>query len=371
MSKTYILGAGFSKAVANGPILKDLWSYIENARLFEEQRPDVPKKFRRHRIDWFDELDDFLNNIEEEAKKRFINIKDQSLNITTQLRENLEYLFTLIDLHANAPNIIFNKPNVDIKSYPLIPLQFTSRNQLRKISGILSLYLYLVFVKLKNSQLSWDFAKKIQNNDNLITFNYDLVLEKLLMNREKWYPYKGYVGVHQFEYEDDEEELKEKDLTSTLKIHKLHGSINWRTKDLLEKFNSIDEVLIVMDNLEEQGFYFNDLLDRKPETSQGFYVGLYSPKIIHPSFFKPLQYREFFEIWRSAINVISKSEELIVIGYSFRPEDTNAYLLLSNINRKSQITIVDIDSENIKEKIKSLGFENIKCVNSIEEFMQN
>ena len=108
--RTFVLGAGFSKAVADGPLMNEIWNYIEKAYENEKKRK-VPITGRNKRLEWFSCLDDFINKLEEEATYSFSE-KDFD-KIQVGIRKNIEYLFTLIDLHLSGPKIEFEKEGVD------------------------------------------------------------------------------------------------------------------------------------------------------------------------------------------------------------------------------------------------------------------
>ncbi len=42
MRKTYILGAGFSKAIANAPTQREIWTYIDDVYREFINRSDIP-----------------------------------------------------------------------------------------------------------------------------------------------------------------------------------------------------------------------------------------------------------------------------------------------------------------------------------------
>jgi len=195
-NRAFLLGAGFSKAIADGPLINDLWSYIEGAYKREENRTDV-KPEDKLRVKWFNDLNNFITRLEEEATSRFRSL-DPSYKISTEIRENLEYLVTLIDLHLSGPNVRFEKKGSDIQPYPVIPLGFTSQTELEGIRNILQTYFYLVFVRLEGNSLDIEFSKIISPIDGIITFNYDLVLDKALLAAGIWSPLCGYAGVCRF-----------------------------------------------------------------------------------------------------------------------------------------------------------------------------
>src|SRR3990170_95869 len=319
-SRTFLLGAGFSKAVADGPIMKELWCHIEKAYEKERSRTDVSPEDKELRVNWFNNLNKFMTKLEEEAIRRFNQYNFD--NVHVEIKENLEYLFTLIDLHLEGPNIRFEKKGSHIEPYPAIPLPFTSKTELEGIRNVLRTYFYLVFVKLEGNILAKKFSKIINPNDDIITFNYDLVLEKALLSSGIWSPLDGYVGLSKFECDGDRKWLEKRNKYSKLKI--------------------------------KQG-----------------YVGGHEPECMLPSFIKPFERKEFYEIWQSAIKVISETGELVIIGYSFRPEDSNAFLLLSMLPQKSEIILVDRNRKEVKKRLEIKGLKIVKTYKSLEDYLSD
>ncbi len=129
------------------------------------------------------------------------------------------------------------------------------------------------------------------------------------------------------------------------------------------------KILIQLDNLETQNFFFKKLLNREPVNSGGFYVGAQGGYMILPSYIKLFDTSELMNIWRSALKIISDTTNLVIIGFSFRNEDTNALLLLSNLPSNSSISLVDKNPKPICEKVKRLGFKNIQKYYSAEEYI--
>jgi predicted transport protein len=164
INRTYLLGAGFSKAVADGPVMKELWCHIEKAYKREKSRTDVSPKYKGARIEWFNDLNNFITKLEKEATSRFENC--DSYKITTEIKENLEYIFTLIDLILTGPHILFEKAGSQVEPYPAIPFRFTSKSELEGVRNILQTYFYLVFVRLEGNILATKFSKIINSNDN-------------------------------------------------------------------------------------------------------------------------------------------------------------------------------------------------------------
>ncbi len=245
--RTFLLGAGFSKAVADGPTMEELWLRMEKRFEFEKSRTT---EFGNLRIGWFEDLDANLTELESVAISKFRRLGD----IKAPLRKNLEYIFTLIDLSLSAPEL--EKDNGSI-SYPsiIVPL---SRSKLVGMKRNLQTFLYLILVDLKAENLGIQFGNSLNESDNVITFNYDLVLEQLLWGTGIWSPLGGYVGVSEFEKVKDKNKLVEAGRVTQLKIHKMHGSINWQKLDEY-RTSSSNTIMIGLDNLEHQVFHFDNI----------------------------------------------------------------------------------------------------------------
>lgn len=365
INRTFLLGAGFSKAVAEGPLMKEICSRMKERYEQEKNRKTSVDNLR---IQWFEDLDSKLNKLESLLTNRFKRYD----NIRVQLRENVEYIFTLIDLSLSAPQI---EKNGSPMSYPAIPIPF-SKSELEGIKTHLQTFLYLILVELKGNHLANKFASIIEQNDEIITFNYDLVLEKALLSTGIWSPLDGYVGVCKFEKDEDKVTLLNAKKYSKLRIHKMHGSINLRRPEIIERLRKGDYIVIVMDDIGKKKFYFDGLLCRNPDTidhgkENQVYVGSHKPGWMLPSYIKPFEKKEFYEIWRSAINVISKTNKLDIIGYSFRPEDSNSFLLLSMLPQECDITLVDPDREEIKERLENKGFKVTKTFKCLECYLSD
>lgn len=358
--RTFLLGAGFSKAIADGPTMKELWLRMEKRFEFEKHRRT---EFGNLRIEWFEQLDSNLKKLESISNTTFGHVKE----IQVKLRENLEYVFTLIDLSLSAPKLY--KENSTF-TYPAVPIPF-SKGELVGMKKNLQTFLYLILVDLKAKSLGIQFANSVSECDNIITFNYDLVLEQLLWGTGIWSPLDGYVGVSEFEKVKDKNKLVEANRIAQLTIHKMHGSINWQKLDEY-RTSSSNTIVIGLDNLEHQAFHFDDIgniLGRHPENVE--FVGRYEPGWILPSFIKPFESKEFYHIWQSAIRAISATEELVIIGYSFRPEDSNAFLLLSMLPAKCKIILVDPKYEEMKERLESKGFNIHPPYETLEKYLED
>ncbi len=195
-----------------------------------------------------------------------------------------------------------------------------------------------------------------------------MLIEKSLWNRSLWSPLEGYVGVNKFNREEDYKDLLRNKKYSIIKLHKMHVSISWGYS-----FDN-KSVLLNLDDIENCNFYYNGLkkiLNRVPIDFKNYdgYAGKYVPPWIFPSYIKPLDNTQIFKIWESAFNVLKNTKKLVVIGYSFRPEDTIGQLLLANLPNDCKITVVDKYPKSIIKRLNTLKKEADEHYDSLKRFL--
>jgi hypothetical protein len=76
-----------------------------------------------------------------------------------------------------------------------------------------------------NENIFNKMASFFKVGDTFISFNYDLLLEKMLWKQKLWNPFSGYG----FNFENTGNENYNESKTVVTKIH---GSINWRTPSI-------------------------------------------------------------------------------------------------------------------------------------------
>lgn len=189
-----------------------------------------------------------------------------------------------------------------------------------------------------------------ETKSTVITFNYDLLLEKLLTRTSQWQPYYGY-GVHvpsvykamptapqtylHQEYGEDTD-MRWHEVT----LLKLHGSINWGTPTITaDKSEEIFQLPI------KGGV---SMADFALKTEHGAPFTLYfKPVIVPPVLDKSswLQNRSFRVIWNMAMQSIAEAEQITFIGYSLPATDFLAeFMFRQGINMRTaerKIIVVD------------------------------
>lgn len=351
-SRVFVFGAGVSRAVAGAPVMKEL--FLKMKQRYEQEKK-LPDPFvRNSRIDEFKSIEAVINKLEGRTKKGLseskggegIKIKDD-----TGIRENIEWLITLIDLTTDyAPKFGFKaKPGVDVRPFAVNPFKGMSRMEMERARRYLNRYLYLCLCDLKDEKdiLSKFFKEQqLRRNDYLITFNYDVLIENALLEIGKWSPVGGYFGVNQFRsaYKNIDKIFPE---NSPCKILKLHGSINWVKEGVLPDINN--PPVITFHKWDSSPFFpkYEKILGEKPSGN--------SPTWILPSYFKTFSRNSFiFAIWREAQKIFAHARRLVVLGYSFPEEDSPSQLLLASLPDDCSILIVNPEGDAIKKRMNNI-----------------
>ncbi len=142
------------------------------------------------------------------------------------------------------------------------------------------------------------FAKVLTPGDVVISFNWDLLLDDHFKN-----------GLRIRTWED----------ASQVALLKLHGSINWFKEN---HRRTLEEVA--------PGLYAFPYKKPPPWRHSA------DPLIVAPSLFKLFDHPALKEIWRRAYGTLSRSREIIFIGYSFPREDIFARFALRRAIRMAR-----------------------------------
>ena len=275
----FILGAGFSKAInSKYPTLKEL-------------SKSVNERFLR-----------LVNDQSGYFDKATTCIANYYFSIPKQIRDNFENLLTY--LNSTFPWKTDVEVNLDKALYLDILKQLSRELQ----------YLPEQF---DNKWLKLGtFINKAEAT--CLTFNYDLLLEKLLCNtsltnnvnkeyeRIVDYKYKNYYKVN-FENFDVVNYLSHEDISEP-SIFKLHGSINW-----IYKSNSLPDKIL-----------FNGRTNNY-SVPEG-----YSPYIVPPVNDKTSFYNNSYlnQLWYSAKESLAMADNIYIIGYSFPKTDLSSEFLM-------------------------------------------
>jgi hypothetical protein len=207
-----------------------------------------------------------------------------------------------------------------------------------------------------------NFANKlVKNNVNVISFNYDLILDKYLLKTHKWSIASGYgVKMRISGVPEEKQEIYNPNDISTQYL-KLHGSLNWG-KCIVPHAYRGEEILV-------SPFGENQTPIIPIESTVGSSSSFSSPDItvyfdtfiIPPILQKEQLYRTTLlqNIWYAAKHIISNTNEIYIIGYSFPPTDfITEFLFRQSIaknisNRKVKIVNISID-DDYKRRVENI-----------------
>ena len=252
------------------------------------------------------------------------------------------------------------------------------------------------------SQSHMDLARNLGPRDVVITFNWDILMERALRSNNSWRVDYGY-GVQPYRiFRDTWEYPNTPNAETGTKILKLHGSTNWLTAHPTNEDNELvlthglpENSLFVFEQATvpyathagrfmkgygplTYGYYPPNLQDvpgrKVPDgyvlvqmhqnfpwmpKGEGDSSGLVSmPLIIPPvrektyDFFGDL----FSNIWQQAQDAIEACDEIVVIGYSFPRTDLRSHALFVQafLRRKSipRVYIIDPSPKRVADKFK-------------------
>jgi len=191
--------------------------------------------------------------------------------------------------------------------------------------------------------------KAIEQNNRIITLNYDTLLDLNLLSRKGYTPRNIYFDRLVNEDSEGVSRTASQKFDHPL-ILKLHGSINWHVKT--EYFDSlIDDP----DGLEEQ--------DKQPVWCDQKTVPApddqISPLIIPPLPNKPITQIGIFKyLWMTAYEYLHHAKEIVIVGYSCPQTDSIAHAMFSHFNNSEveRVIIVDPDA-NMLSKYRGI-FKN-------------
>ena len=335
MRKCFVLGAGFSKAVANLPLTRELtkkfWDVLEKEK----------ELGHNNRVFWGESIKKYFDSLEYEFfRKPCIGIGDSYPYCNFQ--ENFEAILSFIDINLSgeirARKISKNGEKSDYTKSHLFSNYGASQGGLRELRSCIETYSFLSLIEpVVDIKLLKAFTDSLSGTDNIATFNYDLVLDDALYKRGDWHPEDGY-GIT---FNSLPEKIRKRgNMKSKVHIYKLHGSLNWEHDcgdQIRLSFCSDDQKPTPSD-------------DQKPTP----YGDNCSGSWIMPSFIKYFTV-PLLDVWQKACDALNIADEIIVIGYSLPKEDSTACLLLgTNHIEDKKLIIVDPNANVLQERYKAI-----------------
>lgn len=173
-------------------------------------------------------------------------------------------------------------------------------------------------------------------NNRIITFNYDLIVDRPLL--ERFSPRKIYFDRLVDQVDDGTSRSATQRFTHPFLL-KLHGSLNWRCDRTY--FDQV--VLGTVDPSTKIPIWISDGRCPSPDDSE-------SPLIIPPVPEKPITRASIFSfLWTLAFEYLHEARRIVLVGYSCPATDTLAQAMFCHLKarRAEEVVIVDPNPEII------------------------
>ena len=199
------------------------------------------------------------------------------------------------------------------------------------------------------------FVKLFNENDAIITLNYDCFLDGLLDYYEVWSPSKGYGAV---EVDVPDASFSNLPNPKNILIYKIHGSENFHTSAVQSDHVNPRHIGLAV----EEGRIY-------PKSGTGSNLGVLAgrPYIIAPSFLKVF-YPQTNRMMNEALRAAVLARNFVIIGSSLRPEDSHLWLLIDNFcqqssrNNRKKLIIMDPHADDIQSRLEENYPQIEKCV---------
>ena len=313
-NKTYLIGAGFSRSFSN--------DYPLSCDFFEKMREKkVGGKSFIHLNPSLEDVDRFL--------ERFFPFEpdlEEVLSFLTQKYFPQDFRQHWQHRDDVYQELLWNIPNFLSHAKPRSP----------EVSELLARFCNLLVSEMAN----------------IVTFNYDCLLDQGLLSHGKWNPSSGYGFpmrhmINALSFQGASKEIE----VSKVSLLKLHGSINWGTA-ALEGADSQAEIFYSPPNNSDNQNIGH--IGVSSQTTESMPLSLsFTPFIIPPILDKTGYYDNKFlrRLWFLAHECLTFSEEIVIIGYSFPETDYFARFLIREafaahlaqlMHNKRKVTIVNL-----------------------------
>jgi len=341
MQRLFFIGAGFTKALANGPLANGFIKAIYQKVQIEDNKYRYSGDWERDR-DCFEKLlVYFYKSILLEAKKSNPNFEEFLDSL------NLEFVCSFLDLHINHyykkltkhdKTLIYKTPVPYLKGFTIYELKSALRFIVHHVLDL------LLEENLKpNKKAINKMSTFFKENDIIISFNYDLLVENMLWEQKLWNPFDGY-GIP-FKKVANKYSTKSK-----IQLLKIHGSINWRSQN--ELFNP-DLELITEHPFMDKSLFEGMKISKSKYDKEKYPLYPLNPRVILPTFVKTPQYDWEMKLIKNARDACREAEEVYILGYSVPVADYITNLLFMDMNKNVEIFIILWDNNNAALRLRS------------------
>jgi NAD-dependent SIR2 family protein deacetylase len=289
-------------------------------------------------------------------------------DILSAFSDLLKHLESLFGLKLPSENEI---PEFSLESVTTI-LNLESKEKGREyIDALINLICIVFDIALVGpvSDIHRELAKRIQPNDAVISYNYDLVLDNAVMDTKRVEE-----GIYRLNFDQKyENDWKQCDNEpSDILFLKLHGSLNWlkcnRCGALLfyKGRKAVAELSYQIMKIKSTTRELNCPLCETRELK---------PLLIPPLLEKELYGEEFKYPWYLAEKTIVSADRIVVIGYSLPPTDFYSEYMLrkamsKRFRRKPIVQIVDLDTKRVPKRLETVvGTEIKEIFQDLKEYL--
>lgn len=166
------------------------------------------------------------------------------------------------------------------------------------------------------------FAQQVQPGDAIVTFNYDALAERALLDCGKWTPRNGYGFEVNLESKEDPCTCT---AYSPVQVLHLHGFIGWYDGGSAADVSTLDSTFLADLGCQCKP---TDRINHK-------HVNIIAPSYIKTYVTPNWDGTKIAELWGKAIQAIRCSSRVVIIGYSLPEADSAAMTLFLGISGKT------------------------------------
>jgi hypothetical protein len=349
MKRVFVLGAGFSKACAALPVAREMMPLI----LERAQRDDAVGA---------SEVVDFYNDVERRFLKQ--GVEDHGGRAeSSDLLHDFEFLLTILDLNSDwSREAQVIEPDGSRSSWSLGKL---TPAPYHNAPMFIQKYIYeALWVPVRHRADLNRFVESLTPDDTIVSFNYDLVLDRAMYDAEFWHPKDGYAlrnirPITAFEAA----RIKPSSITAI----KLHGSLNWDIGDgggpvMIHGYHDISEP------------YFPGGMQPPTDKWETRQANMHGFGIL-PSFIKSYQNSEILHLWKQAHQHLEAADEIVVIGYSLNEADSAVWLLFATSVRDDATIRVYDTRDGVSDVVSrfrhAVGCEVVEKGGGLDEYLSD
>jgi hypothetical protein len=271
--------------------------------------------------------------------------QNDDLRYRNRLIEFIQYVYPRFDARwGNYPNIeeflslvevvlTFNEKVKSKHKFETPEIRKLRDDLLKAIAALL--YRDGAAARVKGSPI-FHFAEQLNRSDAVITFNWDLLLERALVELK-------------IDWRYDRNEKDQRKLT----LLKPHGSIDWFDRNEIEFKRGLTSLLMADVGAIRVYPYFGPPQSRRRVL----------PVIIPPISSKKWKYKEFDGLWRQTWHYLRHADEIYLLGFSLPPEDLHIRFVMRSAvraNEKNRSTPMKFKLVNPDRGVY------FRCVNLVE-----